>query len=111
MLLSLVLLPIIWNGLGFLHYVVEHTHIFCITDADHEHKSPHECSDIYHVNQSQDHDHLPTNIEFYELKQYITTLSSLNIQPFSAALTATNAGASLNHGRIFSDDIFHPPIC
>lgn len=109
-LLSVILAPIFWSGLTVVHYLVEHTHVFCLADADHVHKSSHECLDIYHISQDQDKNHLLTKIEWYESKQYITTSSSLDIRSFADPHDATYSRAFLNHGRLFSDDIFYPPI-
>ncbi|MEL6863525.1 MAG: hypothetical protein AAFP19_03855 [Bacteroidota bacterium] len=110
-LLSLVLLPIVWNGAGLLHHIVDHTHIFCLTDHEHEHQSSHECSSICHLNQDKPNDHVPATIEFYELKQYVTDYAPIGIQPVSIAFVAIDEDLFLNQGRLFSNDIFHPPIC
>ncbi|MEM9822225.1 MAG: hypothetical protein AAF985_14175 [Bacteroidota bacterium] len=110
LLLSLVMLPVIWNGMNLVHYVLEHTHAFCLTDTDHEHKSAHECLDLYHFSQSHDHNHLPTKVEFFELNQYITDFSSLNIQSYSSVFNATKAVSSFFYGRIYIEEIFHPPV-
>jgi hypothetical protein len=111
LLTSLVLLPILWNGASFFHYVVEHTHAFCESDIDHEHPLVDDCLTICHVIQDQDHNQLLSKVEFFELKQYITSSFTLNKQLFSDRLVSTNAGSALFQGRIYSDDIFHPPIC
>jgi len=110
MFLSLILSPIVWNGLNFIHYVVEHTHTFCLSDTDHNHIKPNECSHIYHITHQQDRDQIPLNIEFYELKQYTTALSSLTAQDFLSNFTPTNTNFSFLYGRIFPNDILRPPI-
>jgi len=111
MLLSVVLLPIIWNGMGFFHYLVDHTHTFCENEDNHEHTSTDECLAMCHLGQSQAQHQIPTQIEFYELKQFITTPSILNIRPLVNNLSNTAIIRSHHFGRVYSNDIFHPPIC
>ncbi len=109
-ILSLILSPIFWNGLSLVHYMVEHTHAFCLNDEDHNHQSVDECETICSLH-SQD-DPVPSQkIEYQEFKQYITTLSTLNIKSPFSTLAATKAVTSLHYGRIYSNDVFHPPIC
>ena len=110
MFLGLILSPIVWNGLNFIHYVVEHTHTFCLSDEDHEHPKPHECSDIYHLTHQQNHDKIPHSIEFYEIKQYTTDITLYTTQDFLSNLRSTYPNFSFLYGRIFYDDILRPPI-
>ena len=110
LLLSLVLLPIIWNGMSFLHYAMEHTHVFCLAEEDHEHTAAHDCSDIYHNIENQNQEHLPVSIDFQEIKQYLTPHSSMKTLVFSTSSSTSQVSFSIYHDRLFPDDIFHPPI-
>lgn len=109
-LLSLVLLPIIWNGVSFFHYVIEHTHTFCESDINHEHTHANDCLNVYHISQNQDHDPLLSKIEFFELKQYITAFPFFDKQFSFSNITSTNSEYFLLYNRILSEDIFRPPI-
>lgn len=110
LLLSLVLIPIVWNGVSFLHYLVEHTHTFCENDADHEHSSTDHCLTMYHLGQSHDHHQVPTKTEFYELKQFINNFSSFNIPAFITNLSETDVIHSTRFGRLYINEVFQPPI-
>ena len=74
------------------------------------HTSANDCLIVYHMTENQDHDQFLSKIEFYELKQYISTLSSLNIEPPFSSLAASKAESSFLYSRIISDGIFRPPI-
>ena len=110
-MLGLMCLPVIWNGLSLIHYVVEHTHVFCKSDTNHEHTSAQDCSSFCLLSKDQEHKQLLTQIEFFELKQCISPLSDYHIQPFSSDLSSVDKRSSLFHGRIYSNDVFQPPIC
>ena len=110
LLLVLMFLPVIWNGLSLLHFVVEHTHTFCESDADHEHTSLHDCMSFCHITKSQENNQFLSKIEFSELKPCINPLSSFIIQSFSFSLVTTMNESPFLLGRNYSNDIFHPPI-
>ena len=108
LILSLVLLPVIWNGIGLLHYMVDHTHTFCLDDSDHTHQPVEECLSICQItpNQSQ---HIPTLNDYQELKQYLTF--NKNLLPITI-LPVNQFNFKDPHllESSFSTDIFHPPI-
>ena len=110
LLFSLMLIPLLWNGMNFIHYLVEHTHTFCASEEDHQHTSSNDCQTICHITPSHDQGQLPTKIEFYELKQYITADSYLDIQDLFSNQLSTNTAFSFLYGRTISEDIFRPPI-
>ncbi|MFT4761963.1 MAG: hypothetical protein ACI9XO_001044 [Paraglaciecola sp.] len=110
LLLTLVLLPVIWNGVSFFHFIVEHTHTFCGNDADHEHSSTHDCLNIYHLTEYQDHEQILVKTEFFELKQYITNYPTLNIPILLSTSSAVKFESSFLYGKILTDGIFRPPI-
>ncbi len=109
LLLSVVLTPIIRNGIGFLHYLSAHTHTFCNNDVDHEHPSADACLAMCHIDQQQGQQQLPTKVKFYELKQFVTPILSLNIQSFIPSYSAMDIGFLLHFGRIYANEVFHPP--
>ena len=111
LLIGLMFLPVIWNGLSLFHYVVEHTHVFCDSGTNHDHDSSQDCLSFCHINKYQEHHHPVSTIEFFELKQYITPAHLFVIQPSSFTLLTTNNKSSIFNGRIYSNKIFHPPIC
>jgi len=108
-LLLLMLFPIIWNGVGLFHHLVEHTHTFC-ENHDHEHSTVHECMNICHITQNHHHNQLPSEIDFHELKQYVNNCSPLDFPVVLITSTALIAESSALHDRTLSDDIFRPPI-
>jgi len=110
LLLSLLLIPLFWNGMSFIHYLVEHTHTFCTSEQDHQHTLTEECPTICHITPQHEQDQIPHNIEFHELKQCITTCASFNAQFAFSYQISTNSDYTLLYGRILSEDIFRPPI-
>lgn len=109
-LLSLILIPSIWNGINFSHYLIEHTHTFCAIEESHQHQSTDDCQTICHITPIHDQSQIPTKIEFYKLKQCITAYSYSPIQSTSPNLLSTNTVFSFLYGRIIYQDIFRPPI-
>ena len=110
LLLSLMMLPVIWNGIGLWHYVVEHTHTFCASDAaEHTHQIPEDCVSIYQLTNNQSHQQLPTINDYYELKTCLTPIPFFNTLLFSST-NQSNFVESHLLDKHFSDDIFHPPI-
>ena len=109
-LFSLLLIPLIWNGVSFIHFLVEHTHTFCASEQDHQHTSTDICHTICHVSPQHDQGQIPHNIEFYELKQCITALPFFDKQFSSFNSININPEYSLLYNRIISEDIFRPPI-
>jgi len=105
-----MLIPLLWNGVNFLHYLVEHTHTFCASEENHQHTSTDECHTICHISPLHDQSQIPTKIEFYELKQCITAYSYFNIQSTFSNQLSTNNTFSFLYGRMISEDIFRPPI-
>lgn len=112
LLLSVVSLPIMWNGLGFIHYLTEHTHTFCSDNKDDHQHSSDDCLTICHLFQHQDQNHnqISNKVEFYELKNYIKTDLSMDIQFVYSNHNITNNNLSHHFGRSHLNDVFHPPI-
>lgn len=109
LLLSLTLLPIIWNGVGLFHYIVEHTHTFCLDETDHDHATADDCLNICHINQSQHQHQVLVQNEYQELKLYLTP--KLFFNPLSASpITLTNFSEPSFCDNPLPEDIFHPPI-
>ncbi|MFK7980626.1 MAG: hypothetical protein AB8G86_11635 [Saprospiraceae bacterium] len=111
LLLNLMLLPVIWNGIGLVHYVVAHTHTFCTNDStdNHTHDEIEACLSICQLTDIQPHQQLPVTNDYFELKICITKNSFLNT--FALSLTnQVNFTDSYLLEKSFSDDIFHPPI-
>ena len=106
---SVVLTPIVRNGIGFLHYLSAHTHTFCDTDTDHEHPAADACLAMCHMDQHQGQQQLPTKVKFHELKQFVTPMLSLDIQSFASSYSAIDIGFLLHFGRIYANEVFHPP--
>jgi len=105
-----MLLPVIWNGIGLLHYVVEHTHTFCTTEeTKHTHETVEDCLSLCQLTNQQPHQQLPTSNDYYELKICITKNAVLNTLSFSLT-NQTNFIPPILLEKSFSDDIFHPPI-
>jgi len=111
LLLSLLLFPIIWNGISLFHYVVEHSHTFCLSETEHSHPSPDDCVSIFQLTNSQNQNQLPTTTksEYQELKQYISP--NLELSPM---LLLSYQSTNFNHlaflDYLFSKDVFLPPI-
>ncbi len=111
LLLTLLLVPICWNGYSLLHYVLQHTHTFCQSTAEHSHPTPEDCLSVFQLVDSQNQSQLPStnNIEFQEIKQYLTldflstTLINQRLQQFNFAGTSF-----LNY--LFHKEVFHPPL-
>ena len=110
LLLGLMLIPLYWNGMSLIHYMVEHTHTFCTSEQNHEHSSTEDCHAICHITPQHDHGQIPNTVEFYELKQCVTTLSFFNHQFSFFNYTSTYSDYSLLRGRMLLADIFRPPI-
>jgi len=110
LLLSLLLIPLVWNGMSFIHYLVEHTHTFCASEQAHEHTSTEDCHTICHITPQHEQSQIPHNIEFHELKQCISTSTSFNNQFAFSYQFSTSSDYTLLYGRIISEDILRPPI-
>lgn len=111
LLLTLLLLPIIWNGATLFHYVVEHTHTFCQADSEHAHSNPDDCSTIFQLVEKHNQNQLPapTKSEFKELKQYISPYLYL-ISTTSLSLQQINFVDIALPENLFTKDFFQPPI-
>ena len=109
-LLSLLLLPISWNAISLVHYLVEHTHTLCQETTDHAHPNPENCLSVFQLAEKQNqHQPTTTNIEFQELKQYLTPDLLLTTVVFDPIRQVDFVEiAFLNH--LFHKDIFYPPI-
>ena len=109
-IISLLLLPIFWNGLALFHYVVEHTDLFCHSELEHSH--PNNCLTltIFQSSQSQNQLPSPTKIEIQELKLYCLTpcLNLCPIDPLSSK--QVNFPNFFPPDDLFSKEVFHPPI-
>ena len=111
LLLTLLLLPIVWNGVSLFHYVVAHTHTFCDTELEHTHTNPNECLTIFQLTENHHQNQLPTpaKSEFKELKQYL----SQDLQITSTTLIIyqqINFVDIALPDNFFIKDIFHPPV-
>ena len=110
LLLSFMMIPIFWNAMSFVHYLVEHTHTFCTNKQDHQHSSSDDCFKICNITQHHDQGQVPLKVEFYELKQYITPFSSFKTPiKFTNQLSSFTNYSSL-YGRVILEDVFRPPI-
>ncbi len=108
--LNLMMLPVIWNGIGLWHYVMEHTHTFCEADsAEHAHQTPEDCINICQLTNNQPNQQLPTTNDYYELKNCITPNTFFNTL-YDCPIKQTNFIEPFSLDNYFSDDIFHPPI-
>jgi len=110
MLFSLLLIPLIWNGMNAVHYLVEHTHTFCASEQSHEHTSAEDCLTICHIAPQHERSQVPVKAEFYELKQCISASSSFNRPLALSKLLPSKADYLLLRGRVLSEGIFRPPI-
>ena len=113
LLLNLLLLPLIWNGVNFIHYLVEHTHTFCESEQNHQHTSAEDCHTICHISPQPYQGQIPVEkIEFYELKQYITTFPLFLSNQFSYCLLLFLPILIMHFFLVESsqNDIFRPPI-
>jgi len=111
LLLTLLLFPIVWNGISLFHYAVEHTHTFCQTDSEHSHPNPDNCLSIFELTESQSQSELPisTKSEFQELQQYFTP--NLDLYPMQLlSFQQVNFVTSSHLEKGFSKDVFLPPI-
>ena len=101
-----MLLPPIWNGASFIHFLVEHTHAFCSSDVEHEHSSTDDCHTICHIALETEKGTFPNSkVEFYELKQFIPAFSDFDSAGSVSDLHSTNFSHSHLHGRIIYDDL------
>ena len=110
-LLTLLLLPIIWNGVTLFHFVVEHTHTFCEEDLTHTHSDTEDCLSIFQLTENHTNNQLPssTKSEFKELKQYLNPDTDLT--SITAHLSQQMAFFDiLLSDNSFSKDIFQPPV-
>jgi len=111
LLLTLLLFPIIWNGISLLHYAVEHSHTFCPTETEHSHPNPDDCLSIFQLTENQSQSQLPstTKIEFQDLKQYLSPNLELSPMLYLSYQTANFIDSTLPE-YLFSKDVFLPPI-
>lgn len=110
-ILSLMLLPPIWNGASFIHFLVEHTHAFCSSDVEHEHSSTDDCHTICHIALETEKGTFPNSkVEFYELKQFIPAFSDFYNTVSIADSHSANFSFSHLDGRTFIDELLRPPI-
>ena len=105
-----MLLPVIWNGIGLWHYVMEHTHTFCTENStEHSHDDLDDCISICQLVNNQPNQLLPTNNDYHELKTCLTPNPFFNTLLFSLTNQANFITPFLLEIHFF-DDIFHPPI-
>ncbi len=110
LLLSLMLFPLFWNSISFVHHLVEHTHTFCASEQDHQHTSTEDCQTICHISPQHDQGQVPHKIEFYELKQCLSSFSPFNTQLLLSNRISISPDYSLLYEKIISEDIYRPPI-
>ena len=108
-MVTMTLSPILWNGVGFLHYLVEHTHTFCADDSHGDHAPSEDCHSIYHIGVNHDHQQVPTEIEFHELKQLIAFETAIFIKSIASTSTSPSIYSSPHLGRSHAIDVFQPP--
>ena len=111
LLLSLLVFPILWNGISFLHYAVEHTHTFCQSDTEHSHPDPDNCLSIFELSDNQNKSELPatTNSEFQELQQFLTPHLELHPLLYLSTQQITFVNSSLSDDG-FPKGVFLPPV-
>lgn len=109
LLFSLILFPVIWNSISLFHYMIEHTHTFCVNETDHTHKTTEDCLSICQLNQDQLPQHLPVQDKYQELKLYLAPDLIINTTSHFIAKNVIFFEPSLLENP-FSKDIFHPPI-
>jgi len=109
LLLTLLLLPIIWNGITLFHFVVEHTHTFCQEDLAHAHSNTEDCLTIFQLSENHNQLPSPTKSEFKALKQYLASnLYLAPILPYTfQQINFINPSLT---DDAFSKDVFQPPI-
>lgn len=111
LLLTLILLPIFWNGISLVHYAIEHTHTFCQSEDEHAHSNPNDCLSIFQLSEYDNHNQLPAskNSEFQELKQYITP--NLVLKPISKLTFQQTNFVNFSYiDDLFYREVFLPPI-
>lgn len=110
LLLSLTLIPVIWNGINMIHYVVEHTHVFCTNYDDHTHQTVEECSSFCVFEDYQHQYHFSIQNDYQELKIYLTLHHlSFNFKtPLSLYQSIFLESPAWEHS--FIRDIFRPPL-
>ena len=110
LLLHLMLLPVVWNGIGLWHYIVAHTHTFCAADlAEHTHQTPEGCISIFQLENNQPNQQLPTTNEYYELKTCITSNTIFNTL-LLCSIKQTDFIEPFSLNNHYFNEIFHPPI-
>ena len=110
LLIKLMLLPVVWNGIGLWHYVVEHTHIFCVNDlAAHTHPTPADCLSLCQLTDNHPNQQLPITNDYQELKTCITPNLLFNTI-YLSSFKQTNFTEPFSLDHLFSNDIFQPPI-
>lgn len=111
LLLSLLLFPIIWNGVSLIHYAVEHTHTFCQTEAEHSHPNPDNCLSVFELSDNQNKSQLPTNTksDFQEIQQYLSPNLAFNSTLLLSLQQINFVNPSLPD-NFFLKDVFLPPI-
>lgn len=109
LLLSLTLLPIAWNGINLLHYMVEHTHAFCVNQDEHTHQTMEECSTLCTLDNSQTEQQFSIQNDYQDLKTYLTPdlsfnfITSLSVQQVTFPKPAVRDDSSIRN-------IFRPPL-
>lgn len=111
LLLTLLLLPIIWNGVTLSHYVVEHTHTFCQTELEHAHSDLDDCLSIFQLAENHHQNQLPApaKSEFKEIKQYLNPILDLGPIIVFSSQQMNFVDISIPD-NLFTKDVFHPPI-
>ena len=108
-MIMMTLSPILLNGVGFLHYLVEHTHTFCADDSHGDHAPSEDCHSIYHLGLNQDHQQVPTEIKFHELKQLLAFETGIFIKSITTTNSTLSIYPSSHLGRLHLIDVFQPP--
>jgi len=109
-LFGLLIVPLTWNAINFIHYLVEHTHTFCDSDFSHHHTSTEDCQTICHFTPQHQQNKIPNKVEFYELKQCISSISYYSIEHVDLFQLSTNLNYIPLYGRDNVNSIFRPPI-
>ncbi len=109
-LLAVLVIPLIWNGVNCLHFLVEHTHAFCVTEQGHQHSPIEDCQNTGHMVIQHDQGHLPERPKFYELQQCISITSFYNSQKTLDRQFYAETNFTSISGRMTSGKVFRPPI-
>lgn len=110
-LLCLISLPVVWNSVMLVHYLVAHTHAFCHNINPHEHTPVNDCKDLCNIEFNKEvNDQYPVQkTEYFEIKNCLSAHTKLNLHNKGSDETAEFIGPHFFFQH-FSDKILRPPI-